>query len=110
MNLKLLTLSVAAIAMSFTSHAQDSSLPAWHDPEVVQVNREPMSATFDTGGLKISLSGVWKFNWNETADSRPMDFFETGKGSCVCKRKRAQAKFRERRKLLKHQKFSDGYM
>ena len=78
MNLKLIALAVAANASLMITHAQDSTLPAWHDPEVVQINREPMTASFDTGGLKLSLSGVWAFNWNETADSRPMDFFEVG--------------------------------
>ena len=77
MKTKLLTIAVA-VASLYAAQAQDSQLPVWHDPQVVQINREPMSTSFDTDGLKLSLSGVWKFNWNETADSRPMDFFEVG--------------------------------
>ena len=73
------TLKLAAILMTcavFNVNAEETKLPVWHDPEVVQQNREPMTATFDAGGLKQSLSGVWKFNWNETIDSRPLDFYK----------------------------------
>ena len=69
----------AALFMScavYNLDAKETKLPDWQDPEVVQVNRERMTATFDAGGLKVSLSGVWKFNWNETIDSRPLDFFK----------------------------------
>ena len=76
--LKLFT-SVFALCVSLSlTHAREDGLPAWHDPNVVQENREPMTTTFDTEGLKFSLSGVWKFNWNETADGRPLDFFRLG--------------------------------
>ena len=73
------TLKLSVILMTcavFNVNAEETKLPAWHDPEVVQQNREPMTATFDAGGLKQSLSGVWKFNWNETIDSRPLDFYK----------------------------------
>ncbi len=53
-------------------------LPDWQNPQVVQRNRLPMSTTFSTDGLNLSLSGVWKFNWNETIDSRPLDFYAMG--------------------------------
>ena len=78
MKLRLLVSAVAAYASLSIAQASESGLPVWHDPEVVQVNREPMKATFDTDGLKLSLSGVWRFNWNETAESRPLDFFKVG--------------------------------
>ena len=54
-------------------HAAD--MPDWQNPAVNQRNRLHMSTTYDTGGLNLSLSGTWKFNWNETAESRPMDFY-----------------------------------
>ena len=78
LTLKLLASAFAVCAALSAAHARGAKLPVWHDPEVVQVNREPMTATFETDGLKMSLSGVWKFNWNETADSRPLDFFKVG--------------------------------
>ena len=78
LTLRLLASAFAVCAALFSAQARGAKLPVWHDPEVVQVNREPMTATFETDGLKLSLSGVWKFNWNETADSRPLDFFKVG--------------------------------
>ena len=78
LTLRLLATAIAAGASLFSAQARGTKLPAWHDPEVVQINREPMTATFETDGLKLSLSGVWKFNWNETADARPLDFFKVG--------------------------------
>ena len=78
LTLRLLVTAIAAGASLLSAQARGAKLPVWYDPEVVQVNREPMTATFETDGLKLSLSGVWKFNWNETADARPMDFFKVG--------------------------------
>ena len=66
-------LCLAALAAGFSSAAAD--MQDWQNPAVNQRNRLPMSTTFETGGLNLSLNGMWKFNWNETADSRPMDFF-----------------------------------
>lgn len=66
---------LAGIALC-AAHAREAKMPAWQDPGLVQENREPMRATFETDGLKLSLNGVWKFNWNETPDSRPLDFFK----------------------------------
>lgn len=74
----ILALAIAVCAFTSSGHAQDIKLPMWHDPEIVQLNREPMAATFETDGLKLPLSGVWKFNWNETAESRPTDFYKVG--------------------------------
>ena len=67
-----LALSVAAVASAAT---KKTALPAWQDPNVVQENRAPMTATFETDGLKLMLNGVWDFNWNENMNSRPMDFY-----------------------------------
>ena len=74
MKLKL-TLSVLAAGAALSlAQAREAEMPAWQDPGLVQENREPMTATFETDGLKLSLNGVWKFNWNLTPDVRPMDF------------------------------------
>ena len=66
-------LCLAAMCMASLNLAADV-MPDWQDPQVVQRNRLPMSATFDAGGLNLSLNGLWKFNWNETAEARPADF------------------------------------
>ena len=54
-----------------------ADLPHWQDPGVVEVNRYPMTATFDTGGNRLTLNGVWDFKWYETLESRDLDFFKT---------------------------------
>ena len=38
--------------------AGPKELPAWHDPEVVEENRAPMTAAFVTDGLRLPLSGI----------------------------------------------------
>ena len=50
-------------------------LPDWQNPNVVERNRLPMSATFDAAGLKLSLNGTWKFQWYESIQGRSLDFF-----------------------------------
>ena len=74
---RLMTIALG-LALSLAVQAKTESLPAWQDPQNVQENRVPMTATFETGCLKMSLSGLWKFNWNETIDSRPLDFYKVG--------------------------------
>ncbi len=73
---RLLTTVLCLAALSAAAfNLAAEQMPDWQNPAVNQRNRLPMSTTFDTGGLNLSLSGMWKFNWNETADSRPMDFY-----------------------------------
>lgn len=73
---RLLTTVLCLAALSSAAfNLAAEQMPDWQNPAVNQRNRLPMSTTFDTGGLNLSLSGMWKFNWNETADSRPMDFY-----------------------------------
>ncbi len=62
-------------AVAVASAAARPDLAAWQDPEHFQENRIPMAAHFETDGLKLMLNGVWDFNWNETMDSRPLDFY-----------------------------------
>ncbi len=66
-------LCLAAMCMATLNLAADG-MPDWQNPQVVQRNRLPMSATFDAGGLNLSLNGSWKFNWNENPGVRPTDF------------------------------------
>ena len=68
---------IALFAVLGTADAKKNTLPDWQDPQIVQVNRLPMTASFQTGGLKLSLSGEWKFAWYETIESRSMDFYKT---------------------------------
>ena len=51
--------------------------PDWRNPNVVEVNRYPMTATFETSGNKLTLNGVWDFKWYETVDDRALDFYKT---------------------------------
>ena len=75
---KLMTILAVSCALCATAaDAWAGKMPDWHDPQVVEENREPMTATFSTGGLKLSLTGMWKFCWYETIPSRSMDFYKT---------------------------------
>ena len=67
-----LALGAAAVASAAT---KKQTLPDWHDPQVVQRNRIPMSSYFETDGLKLMLNGQWNFNWNEDMKERPTDFY-----------------------------------
>ena len=70
---------ILSVAASLSALAADvTQMQDWQNPQVVQRNRYPMKTTFVTDGLNLSLNGVWKFNWNETAESRPMDFYGLG--------------------------------
>lgn len=67
------------------------SYTEWNDPAVNQVNRENTRASFfsypDRGsailedkehsGNWLSLNGLWKFNWVQDQDKRPVDFYKT---------------------------------
>lgn len=51
-------------------------LPDWQNPNLLQINRYPMTATFNTGGNHLSLNGEWDFKWYETLEDRALDFFK----------------------------------
>ena len=73
---RLLTLLLVVLSGSTAFAApKTEQLPDWQNPNVVERNRLPMSATFDTGGLKLSLNGTWKFQWYESIPARSLDFF-----------------------------------
>ncbi len=63
----------AAVAASAATKKAD--MPDWQDPEMIEQNRVPMTAHFETDGLKLNLNGVWDFNWNEDMNARPMNFY-----------------------------------
>jgi len=70
------------------THAQER----WQDPNVNEVNREPMHSAFfayeseaaavqackESSSNFMSLNGTWKFNWVEHAWQRPSDFYSVG--------------------------------
>lgn len=76
--LTLLTLFCAAGMALSAANVSKSGLPAWQDPQVVQENRAPMTASFETDGEMLSLNGMWKFCWYESIPSRSKDFFKPG--------------------------------
>ena len=60
-------LALQASAQSFTE---------WHDQNVNQLNRLPMHTSFTPKEQKrVTLNGVWQFNWVKDADQRPLDFY-----------------------------------
>ncbi len=69
--------AMAMGAAAVASAATKSSMPDWQDPQIFQKNRIPMASHFETDGMKLMLNGIWDFNWNETMDVRPLDFFRT---------------------------------
>lgn len=46
------------------------------DPEIIQENREPMGTTIFVENMqKISLHGLWRFNWVENYNERPKNYY-----------------------------------
>ena len=76
--MKRLFAAFAAMLMASAVHAESrAALPDWQDARVVERNRYPMTASFQTDGLKVSLNGVWNFQWYESIPERSMTFFRT---------------------------------
>ena len=59
--MKRLILAAVLLCSALLASAADKALPDWQNARVVQRNRYPMTATFETDGQKLSLNGVWKF-------------------------------------------------
>lgn len=88
--MKKLLLFSTVCACSLSVYAQ--TFKEWQDPEVNEVNRAPMHASFfayedleaskldlkEKSGNFMTLNGTWKFFWVENADQRPTDFFRVG--------------------------------
>ena len=62
--------------LSLSASAAQTQLPDWQDAGVVERNRYPMTASFETDGQKLSLNGVWDFKWYELIENRALDFFK----------------------------------
>ncbi|MEN7535570.1 glycoside hydrolase family 2 TIM barrel-domain containing protein [Aurantiacibacter flavus] len=64
--------------------------PDWNDPAVIEINREPMTATFDaypsvdmaladdpsSSPYRRTLDGEWFFAYSPTPEARPADFYQ----------------------------------
>lgn len=65
--------------------------PEWENPEIFQINRQAPTASFfryateesalnneswENSSFYKSLNGDWSFNWSETVDGRPTEFFK----------------------------------
>jgi beta-galactosidase len=61
--------------MTTSQAVSASDMPSWKDPGVIEINRYPMTATFDAAGNKLTLNGIWDFKWYETVDDRALDFY-----------------------------------
>ena len=70
--MKRLFLSFLAAAGFMT--AAFGSNPDWLDPEVVEINRLPMTASFHSDCKTISLDGIWKFRWFDSFPDRITGF------------------------------------
>lgn len=74
--MKLLFFTLLGISAFVSQNIKADELPYWQDPEVIEINRYPMTASFETDGNKLSLNGVWDFKWYETLLDRDLDFFK----------------------------------
>ncbi len=78
--MKRILLTLAAAAVAFVSAAATKTkMEPWQDPNVFEENRMEMRASFTPHQQQtISLGGVWKFNWNESPESRLRGFEAVG--------------------------------
>ncbi|MEX0982875.1 MAG: glycoside hydrolase family 2 TIM barrel-domain containing protein [Bacteroidales bacterium] len=79
---------VSLLVIFFGLKAQE--LPAWQNPEIVQINRElprtnmfsfensemAMNGEMEKSDNFLSLNGVWKFNYSDNPVNRPVDFYK----------------------------------
>jgi len=64
------------IADEMESTNLEPTFNEWQNLQVNEVNRYPMHTDFPVSD-KLSLDGIWKFNWVANADERPADFYKT---------------------------------
>ena len=84
-------LTIAAFMAATPLMAAPQMRAEWEQPEIVQVNREPMKATFfnfESRALALagdktasanfrSLDGAWKFSYAKNPEARPRHFYKT---------------------------------
>lgn len=88
---RILLFGLFAILGTTVFGQEKNSRNDWENPEVFQINREPVRAAFlpyadETSALNdiytsspwyFSLNGNWKFSWAPTPDQHPKDFYKT---------------------------------
>lgn len=81
---------ILGILSAFAISASSQTFREWQEPQINEVNRYPMHASFFAyenidkadRGIKenstnfMSLNGPWKFFWVKNADQRPIDFWK----------------------------------
>ena len=79
----------SSCVMAFLSQLNAQTFKEWQDPNINEINRAPMHASFfayeNTEAAEeavkeksenfMTLNGKWKFFWVENADQRPTDFY-----------------------------------
>ena len=73
--MKKLLISLFALAVSAVGVY---AVEDWQNPAVNQRGRVPMAATFATDSPRLSLEGIWKFQWYETPEARLREFYKPG--------------------------------
>ena len=85
---KYLPVLLAALLAMPAVRAQNDTPPDWENPLVVQINREPVRATYTpysdsriaiemgSSSREMSLNGRWKFHWVPRPEERPVDFYK----------------------------------
>jgi beta-galactosidase len=72
---RILSLTAALMAICTLCFAQDTP---YFNTEVNQINRADIGTTMQFDNLqKISLEGMWKFDFVENYDQRPVDYYRT---------------------------------
>ena len=69
----ILTLSLLSLMLAPAVSAS-AAAEVWQDPNVFEINRLPMHASFISDCPSMDLDGVWKFRWFENADQRESGF------------------------------------
>jgi beta-galactosidase len=86
--MKKVLINLLYVSLSFVANTNAQELLDWENPEVIQVNTEPLRATFhhfknedlssnreDLNNYKL-LNGMWKFNWVSKPANRPENFYK----------------------------------
>ena len=73
--MKRILLVLFALA-AFTAAA--APVEDWQNPAVNQRNRVPMHTSFATDSPRMTLEGIWKFQWYEYPEARALDFYQVG--------------------------------
>ena len=69
-------LAATLLTASGFAYGAKTTVEDWQNPAVNYRNRLPMTATLKTDSPRISLDGIWNFQWFENADQRAADFYK----------------------------------